>query len=301
MSVKSKLPHLKELYEQGVNIIDYLKKDHSDNQVTSEDILLSYDLQAGTYTEFAKENQSYIANYVGAASEVIKQLGKFETFLEVGVGEATVCLPLVEAIRQNKNIKTFGFDISWSRVRYAVENIGLYSFDANFFCADLFSIPLPDSSIDLVFTSHSLEPNGGREIDALRELARVSKKYIVLLEPDYGRANKIAKSRMEQHNYVRDLAGAARQLGLKIRFDEPFSISQNELNPTGLLVIEVEKIVDNEPEFICPVSKTPLKKYENVYTNTSCGLMYPVIENIPCLTEDAAVVGARFGDFIDDN
>lgn len=297
MSVKNKLPHLKELYEQGVNIIDYLKNQHSDNQVTSEDILLSYDLQAGTYTKFAKENQSYITKYVSAASEVINTLGEFKTFLEVGVGEATVCLPLSEAIGRNKKVKTFGFDISWSRVRYAIENINLHSVDANFFCADLFSIPLPDSSIDVVFTSHALEPNGGREVDALKELARVAKKYIVLLEPDYGRASDLAKSRMEQHNYVRGLADAARQLGLKIRIDEPFSISQNELNPTGLLVIELDSIVENKPEFICPVSKVPLKKFNNVYTNPSCGLLYPLIDNVPCLTTDAAIVGTRFGDF----
>lgn len=297
MSAKNKLPNLKALYEKGVNIIDYLKNEHSDNQVTSDDILLSYDLQAGTYTKFAKQNQSYISEYVGAASKIIKQLGEFKTFLEVGVGEATVCLPLSEAISQNKKVKTFGFDISWSRVRYAVNNIGSYSVDANFFCADLFSIPLPDSSIDIVFTSHALEPNGGREVEALRELSRVAKKYIVLLEPDYCRASKTAKSRMEKHNYVKDLAGAAKQLGLKICTDEPFSISQNELNPTGLLVIEVDSRLDNKPEFICPVSKAPLKKFETVYTNSSCGLLYPLIDNIPCLTIDAAIVGTRFGDF----
>lgn len=297
MSGKKKLMHLKELYEQGVNIIGYLKSEHSNKQVTSEDILLSYDLQSGTYTKHAKENPSHITKFVSAASEVIKELDEFRSFLEVGVGEATVCLPLVEVIGQNKKVQTFGFDISWSRVRYAQENINSHSVDANFFCADLFSIPFPDSSIDLVFTSHALEPNGGREVEALRELARVAKKYIVLLEPDYDRANKVAKSRMEQHNYVRGLADAARQLGLKVCVDEPFSVSQNELNPTGLLVIEVDSIIDNEPEFICPVSKLPLKKFENVYTNSSCGLLYPVIDNVPCLTIDAAIVGTRFGDF----
>jgi len=297
MSAKNKLPHLKKLYEKGVNIIDYLKNEHSDNQVRSEDILLSYDLQAGTYTKFAKQNQSYITKYVDAASKIINQLGEFKTFLEVGVGEATVCLPLSEAISQNKKVKTFGFDISWSRVRYAVNNIDSYSVDADFFCADLFSIPLPDSSIDIVFTSHALEPNGGREVEALRELSRVAKKYIVLLEPDYCRASKVAQSRMEKHNYVKDLAGAAKQLGLKIFIDEPFSISQNELNPTGLLVIEVDSKLDNKPEFICPISKVPLKKFENVYTNSSCGLLYPLIDNVPCLTIDAAIVGTRFGDF----
>jgi len=301
MSAKNKVLHLKELYEKGVNIIEYLKCGHLDKKITSEDILLSYDLQAGTYTKFAKENRSYISEYVAAASSVINDLGYFRTFLEVGVGEATMCLPLAELIGQNKKVETYGFDISWSRVRYAVENLGLYTIDANFFCADLFSIPFPDSSIDIVFTSHALEPNGGREVDALRELARVAKKYIVLLEPDYDRANDLAKSRMEQHNYVRGLADAAKQLGLKICIDEPFSVSQNELNPTGLLVIEVDSIINNKPEFICPVSKLPLKKFANVYTNPLCGLLYPVIDKVPCLTIDAAIVGTRFGDFIDED
>lgn len=297
MSGKKKISHLKELYDEGVNIIDYLQGENSNTQVTSEDILLSYDLQAGTYTKFAKENQAYISTYVDAAAEVIRALGDCHSFLEVGVGEATVCLPLAEAIARGKELKTFGFDISWSRIRYAVDNINSYAIDAEFFCADLFCIPLPDSSIDIVFTSHALEPNGGREVDALRELARVAKRYIVLLEPDYERGCDAAKARMEQHKYVKGLADAARKIGLSICVDEPFSVSQNELNPTGLLVIEVDASIGNEPEFICPVSKLPLKKFENVYTNSSSGLLYPVIDDIPCLTIDAAIVGTRFGDF----
>lgn len=51
-------------------------------------------------------------------------------------------------------------------------------------------MPLKDNSIDIVYTSHSIEPNGGREEEALEELYRVANKYLILLEPDYELANE---------------------------------------------------------------------------------------------------------------
>ena len=47
MSSKKKLLHLKKLYDQGTNIIEHLKSGHSEKKSDAEDILLSYDLQAG--------------------------------------------------------------------------------------------------------------------------------------------------------------------------------------------------------------------------------------------------------------
>ena len=45
------LKRIKELYDDGENIIQYLKKLDNSNSNTTEDILISYDIQAGIYTK----------------------------------------------------------------------------------------------------------------------------------------------------------------------------------------------------------------------------------------------------------
>ena len=44
---------------------------------------------------------------------------------------------------------------------------------------DMFNLPITDDSIDLVYTVHALEPNGGKEKEALKELYRITKKYLM--------------------------------------------------------------------------------------------------------------------------
>jgi hypothetical protein len=75
---------------------------------------------------------------------------------------------------------------------------------ATLFVSDLFAIPLEGDSIDLVHTFHSLEPNGGREEGALRELLRIARRAVVLIEPVFGLASAEARQRMSHHGYVRD-------------------------------------------------------------------------------------------------
>ena len=46
-------------------------------------------------------------------------------------------------------------------------------------------IGLKSNSVDIIYTNHSLEPNGGREEVILKELLRVTNKYLILFEPIY--------------------------------------------------------------------------------------------------------------------
>ena len=133
----------------GNIIIQYLKNNKGASLNTIEDILISYDFQSGSYVKFVEENPEYNYNYTTAIAKVLSGLGSFNTLLEAGVGEATTLVNLIPKIN-NEAIKYMGFDISWSRIHHGNKYANKKQAKAGLFVADLFNIPLSDSSIDIV-------------------------------------------------------------------------------------------------------------------------------------------------------
>ncbi len=207
---------VKDIYANGGNIIKYLKSLNKKDQNTIEDILISYDFQSGSYIKSFSENLDYKEKYSAALAKVIESLGSFDSIMEAGIGEATTLYSLLNRLtRIPPNI--FGFDISWSRLKFAKNFLAEFDFtDVTLFTTNLFEIPLLDNSVDIVYTSHSIEPNGGREEDAIRKLYRIADKYVILLEPSYEFADKESRDRMKEHGYVTKLYATAKGLGYNI-------------------------------------------------------------------------------------
>lgn len=288
------LQKIKEIYANGGNIIQYLKGVGSSDRNTIEDILISYDMQAGSYTSLLSKNREFKEQYCKALAHVLDGLGRFGSILEVGVGEATTLGILMKSMR-SKPAAIAGLDVSWSRLKFAKELLRDLEVDgAELFVADLFEIPLLDDSIDVVYTSHSIEPNGGREEEALLELYRVARKYVVLLEPSYEFASKEGRERIEHHGYIKDLYGTAKRAGLNVVEHRLFDLSANPLNPTGLIVIEKPASPGNDHALVCPISRTRLLKHSpSLLYSPDSFLAYPVIEGIPCLLNDNSILATH--------
>lgn len=293
---KNSLKAIKEIYERGGNIIQHLKQNQNDLNAL-EMILISYDFQSGTYIREVKKNPRYNHEYTVAIARVITGLGvKYDSLLEAGVGEATSLANVVQKLPSEPK-QIFGFDISWSRIRYAVEYLKKKCIKNSLvFTGDLFNVPIADNSIDIVYTSHSIEPNGGREKEALQELMRITKKYLVLLEPAYEFANAEARKRMESHGYIKNLYGSAVDLGMNVIEHRLFNVFSNPLNPTGLMIIKkdlkIHKTIRNP--LVCPVTKTPLQLIKGSYFSKESLLAYPVIDEVPCLLSDNAVIVTHY-------
>lgn len=288
------LKKIKEIYENGENIIQYLKGIGQNEINEVEDILISYDFQAGSYIQAYSKNKDYLEKYCRSLASIINKFEDVQSILEIGVGEATTLYTLLKYIK-NRPSEIFGFDISWSRLKFGMELLkDLNSNDVKLFTANLFEIPLQDSSVDIVYSSHSVEPNGGKELEALKELYRITKKYLILLEPAYEFANEIAKARMKKHGYVTELYATAKNLGYKIIEHRLFDYTANPLNPTGLLIIEKNETNTNKADFICPVTQTPLEYYSDslLYSKESF-LAYPIIDGIPCLLKDNSILATH--------
>jgi ubiquinone/menaquinone biosynthesis C-methylase UbiE len=287
------LNKLKILYEQGENIIqclqNYVKNGGGVN--TPEDILISYDLQAGSYIKGFSKNSAFYQKYCKYLAEIIDNTGECNSIIEIGVGEATTLNMVISNMRK-KPSDILGFDLSWSRLKFAKEFLNDFNQTGiKLFTANLFEIPLLDNSVDIVYTSHSIEPNGGKEEEAIRELYRIARKYLILLEPSYEFATPEAKKRMQKHGYIKNLSHAAKKLEYKIIEHRLFDYSMNPLNPTGLLVIEKKASAANDVSLVCPVTGSKLEKYGDTFLRTQNGFItYPVIDNIPCLLKENAIL-----------
>ena len=301
------LQKLKEVYSRNENLIQYMKNQSQTQANTTEQIMISYDFQAGTYMEGYYQDPSEYDQTAQRLAEIILAKSISGTVVEAGVGEASILVPLLNELDAHKKPyfqSVYGFDISWSRIKAAKAFAKAQGQDKiQFFMGDLLNIPIRDNSFDLVYTNHAIEPNYGREKEILEELYRVTRKYLILREPCYEFAGQEARARMKKHGYVTKLYQSAQELGYEIETYGLFHSSPEDRNPSGLMIIRKECSMEEEQErdglFACPVSQKNMKKYENPmgeadYYCPESMLVYPIIQGVPCSTANNAVVATKY-------
>jgi ubiquinone/menaquinone biosynthesis C-methylase UbiE len=203
----------------------------------------------------------------------------------------------------NKSIDAYGFDISWSRAACARRYFEDKSLtNVKLLTADMLNIPFVDNAFDVVYTSHAVEPNGGNEEEILKELYRITAKYLILMEPIFELASKEGQQRMEFHGYVKNLKQIACYLGYNIVEYKlfPKEMQFNLLNPTGLIVIEKNNSnLDDVNLYADPLFKTPLiiNDSKSAYFSPDSLHVYPVLDKIPCLRVENGIIASKFEDY----
>jgi len=264
-------------------------------------------LQSGSYVanarQYPEDWSRWAEQLVGLITPVLPAGG---SVLEVGVGEATTLSAVMQSLGNRIGL-AMGFDLSWSRLHSACRWCQEERVTPELFVGDLFHIPLQDQSIDVVYSSHSLEPNGGREREAIAECLRVARSAVVLVEPIYELAGLEARARMESHGYVRGLREAAESLGAFVRDYRLLSFTHSPLNPSGVLVLspsgKSKHKARNSPiasaqgpghdgRWQCPLTGVALERRPGEFFAVDVGLAYPILDGIPLLRAEHAVVAS---------
>lgn len=287
---------LKTLYQENKNIIQYIESNTDLDR--EEAILHSYDLQAGRYVKGLadkkiKTHKEEIGYKLG---EILKKLS-ISCICEAGVGEATTLVPVLSSVEIKKK---FAFDISMSSLLHGQRYLKNNNLEVDLFCAELLRIPFPDNSIECMFTFHCVESNGKKEKRVLNELLRVTKKYLILIEPDYDFFGEEQKTRMDLCGYAKHLPQHLSELGAKIIHYEPWGIDINPINKTSIIIVEKsqsKQASSDEVNFISPISGEPLMQNSEGLFCDEDGFFFPKVKNIPVLLKGSAILVSHYNHF----
>lgn len=288
--------HYKKIFKKGINIIRFARVKSKNRFNPSEAILAAYDLQAGNYLYLNRQNPKkykkihlQVADCIKMAAHRLRK--KPYSLLEVGVGDGTTLRGVLSLLGKNVS-QGLGFDISCSRIKVAKKWICSKYPKTVLFVATLFKIPLPDNCVDVVYSHHSLEPNGGREVEAIKECLRIARHRVVLVEPFFEMASARARKRMLYHGYAKNLAGYAKKNGAKIFHHHLLPWQRNPLNPSGVLILGKKSKVRKRhkmPKLICPVTRTRLTRRGSFLWSKQAKLAYPIFQGTPMLRPENAI------------
>lgn len=290
---------MRAAYTRGDNAMAWARANSTLEYNTLVSTLIAYDLQAGTYVEGARKDPDYTNLWCTQLARLLEPyVVPGDNILEVGVGEATTLTGVIKAINCQE-ISAYGFDLSWSRISVAQKWAQESLVNPFLFVGDLFQIPLADNSMDVVYTSHSLEPNGGKEEAAIKELLRISRKAVLLVEPCYELAPENAQQRMRDHGYVRSLKATAEALGANVVDHRLLDICSNPLNPSGVITLVKPDVLTRRDsaiavgEWQCPLTGMPLTDKGDYFYAEQVGIAYPVLQGVPLLRPEHAVVASK--------
>lgn len=221
-------------------------------------------------------------------NDILKKY-RFKTILEVGIGELTT----IEAIYSEfgPDIDCFGIDLSFNRVYHGLSEFRRrHEKIPKIAKADAIKLPLPDNSIDLVFTRHTLEQMPLVFQKALSEISRVAKSSVVLFEPSYELGSFPQKLKMINYDYVRGIPKYLKKTpGVELNEMYLMRNSANPLNHTACFEITIynesnnKRLSDRPIDFVCPVSHAMLEKREGYLYCKESSLAYALLEGIPNL------------------
>lgn len=294
---------LQAKFAQGENVIEILNAENPLQANSFAAIQTSYDLQAGSYTKDAasEDGSAVTASFAAALAPHIEGWG-FASLLDAGVGEATNLAPLLELMVDDLDV--LAFDASISRLMWASQNLAEVPHRTRLFAANTAQIPLPDASVDVVLSVHSVEPNGGRETELLSELLRVSARRLILIEPTTTFASASQRARMRRLGYCQDLAGVLNSLGAEVAVHERWAVNFNPENEADLIIVDVQRPVSDDAtapkthpaELVAPMSLARLEEAGPGLYSRFDGLFFPRVLDFPVLIRDKGILATQLLD-----
>lgn len=281
-------------FDAGDNVVNTILSRFPDAK--QEAIEIAYELQAGSYTanrdtpvSLAYRREQHEILSLQVFPRLTQQDGA--TLLDAGTGEGTGWYGF--DFKSSPVASLHAVDISLRRLDYVRQNIGLSGERLSVVRADLLDLPYWQKSFDAVVTMHAIEPNGGKEHDAVSRLAGLTSDILCLFEPDYRNASPEGRARMEKLGYGLEIFEAAHALtDFDVLFETRLSSVTNPLNPTSVICLKRKHPARGIIRRKSPLSNLDLVERGDHYAESGPGAsaIFPVVSGIECLRQSDAVM-----------
>lgn len=286
--------------------------------------LKKYDKRAGTYIdvwktlsddnsplweasyrgEIKKIKYSVVQNahYKWLANTIIeKDLKNISNLIEIGAGELTTISSL-KTFFKNKNINIHASELSWSRINLGQEffrkrNIIFSSVSV----ASMLQLPYKDNSFDCVLTHYALEELSGYQEKAIRELIRISKRYVILIEASFELGNKYQKRKLFNRNWNLEIIPSIKSNNWNLIKHTLVPYCPDAYHHGAIHIIEKEAVdLDTSKNkfknnfFCCPSCKGEIEHVKSFFKCTRCSVVFPSLENIPVFLTDKGIIASKF-------
>ena len=201
--------------------------------------------------------------------------------MDFGCGELTNFYTLIDNIK-TKNKLFVAYDLSFSRILIGKNFLKKKNkkIQLKLFSNNSIKIPLPDNSIDVVTSCHALEPNKNNVYKILKELWRISKKKLILLEPNNKLGDELIKKRFKEHHYILNLEKKIKKITSRYKIINN-EFNANSLNPASIYILEKNSNKTNKFNFLNPENNNDiLKKKLNFYYSEKTGQIFPIVDDI---------------------
>lgn len=255
-------------------------------------IKVAYDTQSGDYIKYFEKlsNKTIKKIYFPIIETIQDNFKTSKTILDFGCGELTTSYYIFNNLKK-KIFKYYANDNSLNRLIVG-RNYLKRKFDKNnykkfeLFCNSQYKLPFKDNSIDLVLTIHSLEPNNKIKKKIIKELFRVSRHGMILMEPHYEISSIKQKKRMNKYGYIKGIGKTFKDLGLNHKIiKKKYHINKDNISSL-FIVFKKKNAKKNKVSYVDPLDLSKLINYGEYLYSKNNFRIFPIIDKIKIFNND---------------
>ena len=210
--------------------------DYTDREIYEEKKIEQFNYKGKIVKMTVEERRLHQLNYLFKYIDELLLKQDKVSILEIGCGNCINAYHVKEKYKEQ--VDYYGVDIAKQRIEIGLEHFSSLQPENYKECSITERTEFADNQFDIVFSMHCLEQIAYETKYALREMYRICKHMMVMVEPVYENGNFVQRAYLVSSDHTKILLRSAKELHLPIVHNESCDLQTSLSNQSSLIVIE---------------------------------------------------------------